>query len=432
MSRASRARIGACGSRAGQDGREPGLGRDGLPGKRPGHAGGRHTGGARLDRAGRCSVAGPDSRQLAACRGHRRAARSEHAIPDATVKEDTRKEVRAKEAQIHTLKLEAEQIQGEIKVIEQNLQLLTKLEDFTGATLKQLSDKGQLNSEATLTLARYVMTTRGERATAMVGLQQKLQENTAATEFANRELAELTAGSSRIERDAVVVVDNPGPAGKIRLNYLVTAATWRPQYRFRAGGEKDPIQLQYLAAIEQQSGEDWTGVDMTLSTAQPQLNATPPDLLALDITVVGRGMAGAGPGQPGQQQQAPNAAMMGGGMALMNSAKSQIFRDQSQELRKKAQNEMIGNRVASGKNLMNEAAALEQAEELLARKDDTSKSEEKASTTGEVAAITCAKVPASPITCEHGSQFRRAATSSSSTSRASRRSRTTITRRSRC
>ena len=37
------------------------------------------------------------------------------------------------------------------------------------------------------------------------------------------------------------------------------------------------------------SGEDWTGVDMTLSTAQPQLNATPPELLALDITVVGRG-----------------------------------------------------------------------------------------------------------------------------------------------
>ena len=69
----------------------------------------------------------------------------------------------------------------------------------------------------------------------------------------------------------------------------MTDATWRPQYRFRAGGENDPVQLEYLAAIEQKSGEDWTEVDMTLSTAQPQLNATPPELLALDISVVGRG-----------------------------------------------------------------------------------------------------------------------------------------------
>ena len=80
----------------------------------------------------------------------------------------------------------------------------------------------------------------------------------------------------------------------------MTDATWRPQYRFRAGAENDPVQLEYLAAIEQKSGEDWTGVDMTLSTAQPQLNATPPELLALDITVVGRGAVAATlPQQPG-------------------------------------------------------------------------------------------------------------------------------------
>ena len=49
---------------------------------------------------------------------------------------------------------------------------------------------------------------------------------------------------------------------------------------------------------------------------------------------------------------------------------SQMFRDQSRELRKKAQQELIGNRVEAGKAFINEAAALEQAEELLARKDD--------------------------------------------------------------
>ena len=66
------------------------------------------------------------------------------------VKEDTRKEVRAKEAEIRTLKLEAERLKNEAQVAEQNLQLLTKLENFTGVTMQHLAEKGLLNSEATL------------------------------------------------------------------------------------------------------------------------------------------------------------------------------------------------------------------------------------------------------------------------------------------
>ncbi len=133
------------------------------------------------------------------------------------------------------------------------------------------------------------MTTRSEKLTAQVAVQQKVEANAEETAFAERELGELTSGSSRTERDAVIVVDRAGAGGKVRLNYLVGGATWRPQYRLRAGAENDPIQLEYLAAVEQQTGEDWGDVDMTLSTAQPQLNATPPELLALDITVIGRG-----------------------------------------------------------------------------------------------------------------------------------------------
>src|SRR5262245_52559136 len=116
------------------------------------------------------------------------------------VKEDTREEVRAKEGQIHKLKQEAAAIQKEIQVAEQNIQFLAKLENFTGATMQQLAEKGLLNSEATLALAKFVMATRAEKSAAQVVLQQNLQTNTEATEFASRELAELTAGSSRTER----------------------------------------------------------------------------------------------------------------------------------------------------------------------------------------------------------------------------------------
>ena len=81
-----------------------------------------------------------------------------------------------------------------------------------------------------------------------------------------------------------------GTAGKVRLNYLVTAASWRPQYKFRAGKEaKAGIQVEYLAAVTQQTGEDWANANLVLSTAQPMLNATPPDLMTLAVALTPRG-----------------------------------------------------------------------------------------------------------------------------------------------
>ena len=250
------------------------------------------------------------------------------------------------------------------------MQFLDKLETFTAATMQHLTEKGLLKSDETLGLADYVMDTRSELSKELVENQQKIQANTESTEFANRELEELTSGSSKTERDAVIVVDRTGAAGKVMLNYLVTEATWTPQYRLRAGAEKDPVQVEYLAAIMQQTGEDWTGVDMTLSTAQPQLNATPPELLALDITVVGRGNVALN--LPGQPQSGVGMMGGGGGMGGMGGGmrNSQMAREQSQQLRKKAQQELITNNPFNAKEFINEAAALEQADELLALKDE--------------------------------------------------------------
>ena len=109
-------------------------------------------------------------------------------------------------------------------------------------------------------------------------------------EFISAATPELAASRSRTEREAVIVVDkNNAAAGKVRLNYLVDAASWRPQYKLRAGKEeKDAVQVEYLAAVTQQTGEEWNNVDLTLSTAQPMLNAAPPELERLEVSVTPR------------------------------------------------------------------------------------------------------------------------------------------------
>ncbi len=188
--------------------------------------------------------------------------------------------MRKLEDEVKKLQANARKLQADMEACKQNMGLLGKLENFTTVSTQHATEKGKLDSEATIALAKYLMDGRGEKTKEMVSLQQQMETNAEQLEFAQRKLRELSAGTSKTERDAVIVVDKANAApGKVRLNYLVDAASWRPQYKFRAGKEiQDKVQVEYLAAIMQQTGEDWSRVNLVLSTAQPMLNAAPPDL----------------------------------------------------------------------------------------------------------------------------------------------------------
>src|SRR5262249_6488330 len=138
------------------------------------------------------------------------------------VKEDTREEVRKLEDEQRKLQREGQKLAADLKVCQEAVATLAKLENFTAANVAHATEKGKLDAEQAIQLAKYVLDGRGERAKEIVALQQKQQGNQEQLDFVTRKLAELTAGSSRTERDAVIVVDKAnGAASKVRLNYLV-------------------------------------------------------------------------------------------------------------------------------------------------------------------------------------------------------------------
>jgi hypothetical protein len=302
------------------------------------------------------------------------------------VREDTREEVRKFEGEIKKLQADQRKIQAEVKALEANNRLLDKLENFTAANTTHATEKGKLDSDSTIAMAKYLMEGRSERSKQMVSLQEQLLDLAEKMDFAQRKMRDLTSGTSKIERDAVIVVDkvNNG-AGKVRLNYLVSSAAWRPQYKFRAGKtDKDKVTVECLAALIQQTGEDWERVQLTLSTAQPMLNAAPPDLHALAVAVVPRGAApqgvtvtglyanlGGGGGNFGTQ--APN---MGGQpqarvpqqrLALANPAgqvRPEDLKKAVEDLRRQAQLTANVKKDKDASELANYAANLCQAGEL--------------------------------------------------------------------
>ncbi len=78
----------------------------------------------------------------------------------------------------------------------------------------------------------------------------------------------------------VVVVVNSGSTtnADFHLDYFVRSASWQPQYEARVKDVSSPIELNQKAKINQNTGEDWDNVQLTLSTGNPTLGGTKPDL----------------------------------------------------------------------------------------------------------------------------------------------------------
>ncbi|KAI0252907.1 hypothetical protein BJV78DRAFT_1281252 [Lactifluus subvellereus] len=74
----------------------------------------------------------------------------------------------------------------------------------------------------------------------------------------------------------VVIMAKQATNIELRLTYLVRDATWSPAYELHAtteaGFPAPPVSLHYRARVSQSTGEDWTDVELSLSTADMDLS----------------------------------------------------------------------------------------------------------------------------------------------------------------
>ncbi|WP_436786242.1 mucoidy inhibitor MuiA family protein [Yinghuangia sp. YIM S10712] len=78
--------------------------------------------------------------------------------------------------------------------------------------------------------------------------------------------------------EVVVEAERAGPV-ELRVAHLVPCALWRPAYRATLAADGTALTLESDAVVWQRTGEDWTDVRLSLSTARPTLAARPPSLV---------------------------------------------------------------------------------------------------------------------------------------------------------
>jgi hypothetical protein len=201
------------------------------------------------------------------------------------VSEDVREEVRAIDQQIQRTQDDLNASQRQTALLAEQKAYLDKLEQFTAPTATVELSKGVLNAETLKEMTVFLFQQRRDVATQELELALEQRDLQAQLELLKRKRQELTGGSARTEREAVVFVNLQGDGGQMRVRYLVNNATWSPSYNVRASAGEPSLTVEYNASIEQMSGEDWSDVRMTLSTATPSLVARAPELSPLRITL---------------------------------------------------------------------------------------------------------------------------------------------------
>ncbi len=180
----------------------------------------------------------------------------------------------------------------EIKLLEDSLDALnlsmgrlanrqSVLNDEQSMLLANKSVGGSQTGVTAAELARvadYLRSRLGDIREKLLTASVEEKELKERIEKVKGQLAALNARSSGpAGRVTVRVTAEKKATGTLELSYIVRQASWKPYYDIRSDGN-GPVQLSYRARVTQQSGEDWDKVKLVLSTGNPALPGTRPEL----------------------------------------------------------------------------------------------------------------------------------------------------------
>lgn len=116
-------------------------------------------------------------------------------------------------------------------------------------------------------------------------LKKALDEAALVREIAESEYRKISAYEQ--EKETLVrvkLVADADCTGTLELSYFMGAAQWRPSYDVVVDPATNAATLVSYGVVSQRTGEDWTGVPVTLSTVNPDASADLPEFRKILIT----------------------------------------------------------------------------------------------------------------------------------------------------
>lgn len=93
------------------------------------------------------------------------------------------------------------------------------------------------------------------------------------------ELERISSGdSTRTLQVRVAVESKQSTRAKFLLNYVISNASWSPEYTARVNTDESTVELSTYGVVRQDTGEDWSNIKLWLSTARPSVGGRMPQM----------------------------------------------------------------------------------------------------------------------------------------------------------
>lgn len=208
---------------------------------------------------------------------------------------DLEKQLEVVEKKINSLQAELEALAQEKKMILANQKIGT--ENYSLQQLQQTAEffrtRIQSITEKEYDLNRQVQELEKKRRKIQSQLQQERQS--------------FSVKTGQVE---VKVLASSSTTARFELSYLVHNASWSSSYDARVDDLQSPVKLTQKAIINQQTGEDWKNVKLSLNTGNPIQGQQVPYLSTWYVDYIQNIQTGGAPAQYGdavQKQMLRNA-----------------------------------------------------------------------------------------------------------------------------
>jgi uncharacterized protein (TIGR02231 family) len=186
--------------------------------------------------------------------------------------------VKALEDQLRAVARDDRALSDRSAVLGQQRDYVLKIQQATTTPAKDVSTAAT-PTETWTKLLTFSADQLARISTELQSVDEQRAELKPKREALQQQLNELRGQSGRAYKAVVVRLNaTSGGALELTLRYAVPGATWTPAYDARVNSAEHAIQLGYFGVVRQNTGEDWKGVELTLSTARPSLGGAAPEL----------------------------------------------------------------------------------------------------------------------------------------------------------
>lgn len=181
--------------------------------------------------------------------------------------------------QIEELKAQKRTILDRIQALQLQRNFVKSLGEKSSACFSRSLAQQQITLTETGELLNFIGRQYAKLSVAIAREEKQQQELDKQLEALNKQLQDVQTPNFKNSWKILIAIAPAGSGSfELEVSYAVNFASWQPLYDLHASGNKEELNLTYLAEVKQNTGEDWQDVALTLSTAKPGLGTLPPQL----------------------------------------------------------------------------------------------------------------------------------------------------------